>query len=72
MCLPGWTVYNRESCYLFVANKLTWSQAFDYCKSQNSILINLKEQAKYSFFKSMNDNFWVYFEKKLKIYYVLG
>ncbi|XP_048042804.1 asialoglycoprotein receptor 1 isoform X4 [Megalobrama amblycephala] len=41
-CKSGWISY-KSSCFLFSSNKLNWTQARDYCKTQDALLLKIQD-----------------------------
>ncbi|XP_077078105.1 uncharacterized protein LOC143731258 [Siphateles boraxobius] len=41
-CKSGWISY-KSSCFLFSNNKLSWTEARDYCKAQGTLLLKIEE-----------------------------
>ncbi|ROL44412.1 Asialoglycoprotein receptor 1 [Anabarilius grahami] len=41
-CKSGWISY-KSSCFLFSSNALNWTQAQDYCKTQNALLLKIQD-----------------------------
>ncbi|XP_056098622.1 asialoglycoprotein receptor 1-like [Rhinichthys klamathensis goyatoka] len=41
-CKSGWILF-KSSCFLFSNNKLSWTEARDYCKTQGALLLKIEE-----------------------------
>ncbi|XP_026098968.1 C-type lectin domain family 4 member F-like isoform X1 [Carassius auratus] len=52
VCKSGWILY-KSSCFLFSSNQLTWSEARDYCKAQDALLLKIQD----------NDEEWDFLKK---------
>ncbi|XP_052454540.1 asialoglycoprotein receptor 1 isoform X3 [Carassius gibelio] len=60
-CKSGWILY-KSSCFLFSSNQLTWSEARDYCKAQNALLLKIQDDdEEWAFLnnQTMPTGFWV-------------
>uniref|UniRef100_A0A8C1WFX5 C-type lectin domain-containing protein n=1 Tax=Cyprinus carpio TaxID=7962 RepID=A0A8C1WFX5_CYPCA len=60
-CKSGWILY-KSSCFLFSSNKLNWSEARDYCKAQEALLLKIQEDDEEWAFLNKNtipQSYWV-------------
>ncbi|XP_077078118.1 uncharacterized protein LOC143731262 [Siphateles boraxobius] len=60
-CKSGWISY-KSSCFLFSNNKLSWTEARDYCKAQGTLLLKIEEDdEEWAFLKkhTISEHYWV-------------
>ncbi|KTG35148.1 hypothetical protein cypCar_00032253 [Cyprinus carpio] len=60
-CKSGWILY-KSSCFLFSSNELNWSEARDYCKAQEALLLKIQEDDEEWAFLNKNtipQSYWV-------------